>query len=231
MRKKVLDPITLTEDIIDLAKAWCDECWNQRAARWSEPHRHFVAEAALTSPVDGGERKVTLFISQGFGDRIEALTCPPGSRDKLGRSLAKEGYFAILTHVDIAFLRPRILPVLLHELTHVVDPMFLEDCARRKAWVPVDSMSNALRQYALPSEQRAFTAMWIDELKRHLARGTIDLDWFIHAMRCGCKNFSALCDYGPEVVPNLMEQIRDHFAKIAAHLMRLSAPPCAVPGG
>jgi hypothetical protein len=47
--------------------------------------------------------------------------------------------------------------------------MFLEDCEARKTWKSTgDSCDDTIRQYALRSEQRAFTAMWMEELKDHL---------------------------------------------------------------
>src|SRR5712692_8871284 len=85
------DPIILGDQIIWLAKEWRDKCQEQRTANWTEPHRHYIGEAALLSPVDEGERKLVLYLSEKFGES-KALTCPPGVRDNLGRPLAKDGF-------------------------------------------------------------------------------------------------------------------------------------------
>jgi hypothetical protein len=223
----MLEPIILSEEIVKLARKWSNECNGSRHFTMAGVRRHLVGEASITSPEDRAERKVALYITRELTGGVRAWTCQPGTRDESGSLYAPEGHYCILVEDFFSGQQP-LFAALLHELTHVVDPVFLQDCEAKKSWVRTgDKVNDALREYALPSELRAFTAMWIEELKTHLASGNIDLDAFIEEICWESEHFRGFCKFGPEVVPNLMEQIRDHFAKMVAHFSRSAAPSSA----
>jgi hypothetical protein len=76
----------------------------------------------------------------------------------------------------------------------------------------------------LLSEQRAFTAMWIEKVREHLSRGAFDLDGFIEEIKRESTEFEGFYGIGSRELPGLKEQTREHFTKIAAYLARLSCP-------
>jgi hypothetical protein len=147
-----------------------------------------------------------LVLSVSWG-ASRAITFLPDS----GNPDAADDEYSIAVDAARAFTPPGfLLPALLHELTHVVDPRFEED-TREKQEAP--RKRSAQEEYALASEQRAFTAMWIDELTREMKRGTFaDVKTFIEMTAGLSEEFRAFLTYGPTGV---REQVAYHFRKMS----------------
>lgn len=211
----LLEPIILTDEIIDTARSWVT-AWQAKCDGYTGEDLRLVCSAVLKSPVDYQERSASLFVCSGLTSR--AKTFPPGIKNPDGQPIAPEGHYVVVLDessqdVHLALL----LAILLHELTHVVDPLFLEDCAERETLMP--SIANEpYSQYQLKSEQRAFTAMWIAALNDALAAGSyFGRTDFIQRAAGVLREFDffwayCLCD------KRLRRQGEYHFAKMEEHL-------------
>src|SRR5581483_5221575 len=107
-----------------------------------------------------------------------------------------------------------LLAMLLHELTHVIDPCFVADTEAKQKW-DAGSRSDSFCQYRLQSEQRAFTAMWMAELRDWItAHPSADMTFFIsHAQKLS-REFDGFVTFNM----HLYRQILSHFFAMAAAL-------------
>jgi hypothetical protein len=166
-----MEPIILSEEILTQAREWQDEC----ILRQNEKSLIIrIGEAVLVSPVDGTSNKVVLYMCDDLrnggksvkGKTLIGVYSVDGNRvEEGGRTVA------VKKHLPPAELRR----ALLHELTHTVDPTFEGDVQKQKELYeqaakegrPV--FNNEL--YAMPSEQRAFVTMLMEDLREDLANG------------------------------------------------------------
>jgi hypothetical protein len=166
----------------------------------------------LTSPLDGSQRKVVLHLGCGF--RAKGATRPcilSETGDDIG-----VGYTIVLNGEKID-VEGELTPVLLHELTHAVDPEFDKDFHRLNGPSAQAAPLNAVDEYHLPSEQRAFPAMWIEDLRIDLVQGgyrnpSVSIDRY---RQCSAE-FRGFWNY----TFDLEEQTKDHFRKIVEDLRR-----------
>jgi hypothetical protein len=214
-----LTPVFLGDDIISKAKEWRHACL--ASWEWGQPRTLFpIGDAVLTSPVDLQERQVTLCLApwsnDPFGQKAaRGVTFTPGTDFSQGAVDPDPVRYRVLLNT---FYPPGgdLLHVILHELTHVVDPCFLEDCQLRKAdpgrWGPAE-------QYGLPSERRAFVSMWIEDLREAIAAGTYrDPESFASRLANRCPEFDGFYVGLYARGPKRTQQIREHIAALAAHL-------------
>jgi len=204
----MLEPVILRDEIIDQARAWRDRClsrWHRRVGR-----EHEVGRATVLSPVDGLPRKVVIYLSCGL--RARALTCPPG-----GNPDEPESYcIAVDADRDTNCDQRVFLAVLLHELTHAIDPYFDADCAGRR-------LSPPLSEYDLPSEQRAFTAMWIDFMRELVDGGHFRAGAFPSRLRRLSPEFDGFYGYGQIGRPHVVDQMNAHYRAMERHLKAKAA--------
>jgi hypothetical protein len=207
----MLEPVLLDNAIIETAKHWRDEA----IRRWHEPGEMItIGETTFISPVDQSERRVRLHVAlwpSNSGKRPpKGFTLPPNST----HHLPKDGYYNVFLNRLFEPGNSRmLLATLLHELTHAVDPHFDADCIARKQAEP-DS------EYNLPSEQLAFTAMWIDELRERMkhwpaGRGSS----FISGIVADCEEFKHFHRHAMTGLSEaLKNQIDHHFNRMADHI-------------
>jgi hypothetical protein len=128
--------------------------------------------------------------------------------------IAPEGFFSVLIDREAAFTPRTLLAAILHEVTHVIDPCFLEDCEAKKTW-PEGWGRDPYRLYRLHSEQRAFTAMWIEEIREWLQeKATFDSVVFIRQMTSTSREFRGFVENNSD----LHSQIIDHISQMATEL-------------
>jgi hypothetical protein len=204
----VLKPVILPEPILAQARAWQVEC----ERRWAEVGRFVkVGEAILVSPVDKSERKVVLSLSGEMNVKGKVF---PGIRDDDGKVIG-EGYAVYLDRQWCSY-KLDLPAVLLHEMVHAVDPEFDRDCEKQGARKAKGLALDSLYLYTLPSEQRAFTAMWTEDLRKAIDSGayTTVAD-AVNEFKLRNKEFKGFCDYNP----GLMPQVRGHIRTIVADLV------------
>jgi hypothetical protein len=157
----MIEPVILPDELIDLAVNWKDIYF---AWLRSPDGPTIFDETTITSPVDGSSRPtrfLPIHIVHGPAQTLPRFISLAGEHDGPGWTVA----------VDPRQLEPRedfIIAVLLHELSHVVDPLHDRDCETRAA-NPKPHRSPE-EQYAFESEQRAFTAMWSWHLREAVAQ-------------------------------------------------------------
>jgi hypothetical protein len=207
----MLEPVILDNSITAIAKHWRDEA----IRRWNEPgEMTTIDDATITSPVDRAERTVRMHLAlwpAKQGQRpVNAKTIPPNSGDQL----PKDCYYNVFLNRLHAPGNPRLLlATLLHELAHTVDPHFDADCLARQQAEPDG-------EYDLPSEQRAFTAMWIEELRERMKEyPTRSGASFISGIRANSDEFKAFHQHAMSGFSDALEnQIKYHFNKMAEYI-------------
>jgi hypothetical protein len=204
----MIDPVILPPAILAEAKSWREMC----RQRWDTVKEYpQIADATLVSPVDGSQRRVVLRFALSNVGKGRTI---PGLRNKDGRVYG-EGYTVILCREKITSQND-LLPILLHEMTHAVDPwfdfdMFMQNPPERK---PIALTSR--EQYRLFSEQRAFTAMWTEELNKDFLQGR-----FLNAS----ASVAQFCHRSPEFrafvenTSDLIDQTKEHLWRIVEMLM------------
>jgi hypothetical protein len=218
----MVDPVILSVDILTQASLWQTEA----ERRWNESPQHVrIGEAVLVSPVDGTSRNVALSLVDGI---LGADNRPIKGKTLIGLYSEKgvctgDGFTIFINRGMIA--EPQELRlVLLHEITHAVDQCFVEDVHRQEA---EGRLTDSADLYDLPSEQRAFTAMWTENLREDLVSGkyrnagaTIN----IYKVRSAEFNgFVGHCQLGREA---LLNQTTHHIRRIAEALQqRLAIRP------
>jgi hypothetical protein len=213
----MLDPVLLTEEILGQGRRWREDC----VRRWGEASTFpRVGEVTMTSPVDGSRRRVVLYLDEVVyeGGR------PVQGKTRVGVYVApgniEAGYTVALSSALIdPSDRHSLTRILLHELTHAVDPYFDADHFLQnppgRPPVPLSSQE----QYDLPSEQRAFTAMWTEEVREPvLTGGCLNPDSMMEVFRERCPAFDAFCRHGQWPRRDLADQTKEHIRRIAAHI-------------
>ena len=161
----MIQPAILSDAVLGQARLWENACQQ----RWAEPVYHLrIGEAPLPSLLDLTPRKVVLYLVDDLycsGVRVKGRT---GFKTPLPTDGIVEEYQIALNK---AMLRPALndlMPVLLHEITHAIDPYFDKDIRRQNppGEPPIELSSQ--EQYELPSEQRAFAAMWTAALQEDI---------------------------------------------------------------
>jgi hypothetical protein len=196
----------LPDALIDLAVKWKDIYF-----AWlpTPDGATIFAETTITSPVDHSPRLtrfIPIRISQGPAQTIPRLLSPMGEHDGPGWTVA----------LDPSQLEPRedfIIAVLLHELTHVVDPKHDQDCATRAA--NPESHRRPEEQYAYESEQRAFAAMWswhLREAVKHCQR--VDPREAMEALEQKDAYFGGFLAFARLRRRDLVTQTEDHIRQI-----------------
>jgi hypothetical protein len=213
----MLEPVILSEAILNQARLWRDECLRRWADADTFPR---IGEETLSSPVDGSQRKVVLHVSKGLFE---------GGRPVKGKTAVgiffdvgdiREGYTVVVNSEMID--RPDSLtPVLLHELTHALDPCFDDDFHMFNPPGAQGVRLTSEEQYDLSSEQRAFSAMWTEDLRIDLERGQYrnpGASALLYRQRS--HEFDGFWCYGQLRKPELMQQTKEHFRQIIEDLRR-----------
>ncbi len=205
-----VNAVILPNAILDQASAWRDES----IMRWSERGDKFmlIGDACLVSPVDNRARVVRLMLARNFQTKGKAI---PTLRSLSGE-IVGDGYTICLNRELIVLDRDPLMAILLHEIVHSVDPYFDEDVRRQETEGRLDGED----LYALPSEQRAFTAMWTDSLREDLAAESFDLDVTLRRYADCCREFDFFCCYCLLAGGDLRNQTRAHFSTIVAALRK-----------
>jgi hypothetical protein len=204
----MVEPVILTDKLIDLAVAWRDEYLRQLPLPEIPP---VIANATVTSPVDGSSRTIWLVIGvlNAPAKACIGLLKPDGTRHG-------DGYTIVL---DPTKLEPTVKDVtlaMLHEMTHVVDPQHDADCELR-ANNP-SSYKTSQDQYELDSEQRAFSAMWSWHLRERIRAGVeINGKQAVATFRAMDYYFRGFLDDGDE---EIWEQTAEHFQRTIDDLKR-----------
>jgi hypothetical protein len=208
----MIEPVILSDEILKQARTWRDECVRAWNADGIYPR---VGEAILTSPVDNKPRKVVLHLSHGFNVKGKVFV---GVRSEEGEVI-EEGYTIILNREKIDLQRDLLLVILLHEMTHAVDPCFDEDVKKEKENPAAFQDWTGL--YGLASELRAFAAMWTDNLREDIERDEYrNPGVSLHLYRHRSHEFDGFYTHGPSIRHDLVEQLTYHFRKIAEDLNR-----------
>jgi hypothetical protein len=202
----MIEPVLLPDALIDLAVGWKDSYF----AWLNGPDgQTILAETTITSPVDGSSRLTRFLpirIVQGPAQTLLRLINVEGEYDGPGWTVA----------VDPHQLEERedfIVAVLLHELTHVVDPAHDRDCETRAA--DFKPRRSAEEQYAFESEQRAFTAMWSWHLREFVARcDRVEPREVIRTLAGHDVYFGGYIRFAQSRRPDLMLQTEAHFRRI-----------------
>jgi hypothetical protein len=148
--------------------------------------------------------------------RPAGMTYPPGK----GHPEAEPDEYTVLVNTANPRARALLLPILLHELTHVVDPCFLEDLS----FIATLETDDSAGRYDLRSEQRAFTAMWISDLRDAIAAGTFrGVGAWLIILQGLSPEFEGFVGHAQLGRPHLYQQIRDHIDKMAVHLREQAA--------
>jgi hypothetical protein len=214
----MIEPVILTDAILDQAKWWEDDCNH----RWTEEGNYLLmGETTVTSPVNGRPRKVVLHLGT-FG-QVKARTVP-GIRSENG-GVEEEGYTIILNRGVIDVRLEALIHILLHELTHAVDPEFDRDFQNLNPEGRPSLPLTSEQQYYLASEQRAFTAMWTENLRQD-----VDQDLYrspgasILIYRHRSEEFDNYYGHCQLHRHDLMDQTKDHFRRIVEDLKRRKLP-------
>jgi hypothetical protein len=204
------EPIILSDELIDLAVKWKDIyfAW----LRTSDGATIF-AETTIISPVDRSSR-LTRFLpirtTAGPAQTVPRLISLTGQHEGPGWTVA----------LDPNQLEPRedfIIAVLLHELTHVVDPAHDRDCATRAA--NPEPRRPPEEQYAFESEQRAFTAMWSWYLREAVAHcDRIDPREAVNTLASQDRYFGGFLAFAASRSLDLVAQTEEHFSRMVEDL-------------
>jgi hypothetical protein len=203
----MIEPVILSDAILNQARLWQADC----VRRWAEaavfPQ---IGGALLTSPVDGQPRKVVLHLGQGFNLKARTLV---GVRSSTGQVIGT-GNTIILNRGKI-HPADAWMPILLHELTHAVDPYFEDDFRWLNPQGQPSVILSKSQEYHLASEQRAFPAMWIQDLRKDLDQGQYrnpSVSITLYCLRSA--EFRGFWDN----TPDLAQQTEDHFRRIVKDL-------------
>ena len=207
----MIEPVILSDSILDQARLWRDECVRQWSAADQFPR---VGEEVLVSPVDGSRRKVVLHLS----DRLQE-----GGREVKGKTAVgiffdvgdiRDGYTIAINGRKVRST-DELMRTLLHELVHCVDPEFDKDFGRLNQTGGPRTPLVAVELYRLPSEQRAFPAMWIQDLRDDMDRGLYRNPSLSIARYClQSPEFQGYWDY----TPDLAQQTEEHFRRMVKDL-------------
>lgn len=161
-----VEPVILTDQVIDLARGWARE-WSERRERYAGPERELVSQSSFQFPAGGQEFRVAVFLSDPLPGNAKAFTSLPDRLTRSGEPVGPTGHFSILINHQAPFTPSNLLAVILHELTHVVDPQFLTDCEAKQQWHR-EWFIEPRRHYVLASERKAFASMWIAEIQEYI---------------------------------------------------------------
>jgi hypothetical protein len=210
--------ILLSDDILRRCEIWRDQC----KQRWAEGGRwNPIGQSTIVSPIDGA-REVLLAIApfaEAKGKTFVGIKSPSD-----GKTIG-EGYTIVLNRAMLDPGTDPLLTILLHEIVHTVDPDFPSEQIERGM---LDAKSGRRRtseeQFALPSERRAFAAMWTARLRAEIAASrVVDPGDAVERYRRDLKEFDCFCRcYGPAV-----EEVAEQFREIIADLQRRPGAPAA----
>jgi hypothetical protein len=213
----MIEPIILTEEIIRLGESWSRECL-LRIGTLGGGTDIMIGLAEVESPVDKAKLKVRLYLTTK-GLSAAGITFLPKEKYRCDdKGYFEDNYVIILDASREEFSGDNkellMLATLLHELTHVVDPDFVADCQKKKA--DIKKYEGHLAQYTLSSEQRAFTSMWIAELKAVLegnAVSTMPALIFAAQISAKCEQFKVFYEKS-----GLLDQTLCHFERMTTAL-------------
>jgi hypothetical protein len=207
----MVEPVILSDEIINQARLWRDEC----SLRWDRADvLPRIGEATLTSSVDGSRRNVVLHLVPVLDGDVKAKTWV--SAREVDGSKA-EAYTIALNTSMIAHPFEDHLPILLRELTHVVDPEFDKDFHRQNPSGAPAIVLTRRQRYQLPSERRAFTAMWTADLIQDIRSGKHhDLEEASNRYCGKSAEFYAFVVHTPDLADERLE----HFRRMVEELRR-----------
>jgi hypothetical protein len=218
---KSVEPVILSDSILAEAESWRDELLTRVP---TEPADVRIDDKLLT--FNGKQRRVALFIVREIQDNVEFWgKCEPKIRSKDGR--AEEGGNTVLIPWAVVQyekgrvfshaqnVRDMLMPNLLHEITHAIDPLFDEYCLNQKTKNTAQPMSRR-EYYLLPVERRAFTAMCTSQIRREL----IDFGYLApeDAIESCCQEIYTFRGFCDEVGADLYPEIVNHFRIIIEDL-------------
>jgi hypothetical protein len=207
----LLEPVILSDVILNQARLWVAECQTRSPV---PPNAPPIGEAILISPVDDTPRRVMLRVASIAvkGKTVRGIFSDTGSR-------TGDGYTLALDTDYVAIAPAKIIHVLLHELIHSLDPRFDMD----EDWQDQNGqLTDKAELYRLASEQRAFTGMWIEALRIDLSEGRYNSpDDSNAAYRQMMPEFDYFCAYNA----GSMDQVRSAFAVMVNDLQ--NHPPGA----
>ncbi len=205
----MLPPVILSGPVLEQARLWVEECPRRW---WDGADFPQVGAATLLSPVDGQQRRVVLHLAGGFSVKAKTFV---GIRSETGEVIG-DGNTVVLNR-DLIGPTDSLRLILLHEMTHAVDPCFEEDFERLNPGGRAAGSLGAVEQYYLASEQRAFPAMWIEDLREDLGRGYYRSPGASIALyRQRSAEFRGFIDH----TPDLANQTREHFRLIVEDLLQ-----------
>jgi hypothetical protein len=208
----LIPPVILSDAILDQVKQWAQKC---RQQWWDHDEYPLVGEAVLDSPVDGLARRVCVHLAAGFIVKAKTFV---GIRSLTG-AVVGAGNTIILNRDRIGQADSLHL-ILLHEMTHAVDPYFEDDFNRLNPGGRATRQLGAVEQYYLVSEQRAFPAMWTLHLREDLQGGKYHTPQVsVAKYREQSVEFRGFLDH----TPDLAQQTTEHFRRIAEDLKRRRA--------
>jgi hypothetical protein len=215
-----LEPIILGEDIISTARLWRDGS----VAAWAQgqPDVLFrIGEANVISPVDQQARPVSCYlVTWNNGPHTaRGLTVPPGGDIAPGRIAPDRTRSRVLINTFIPH-DGNLLEVILHELTHVVDPCLIEDLhpAEYDPRLWEDDDGELPNDYELPSERHAFVSMWIERIRVAVNdRAFRDPKSFAEALLHECHEFGGFYADSIRRPRPWVDQVHEHLGAIAAH--------------
>jgi hypothetical protein len=212
-------PLFLTAEILAQAESWCGEC----RQRWNESDVVEISRAVLCSPVDGSQRLVAPVLRNGVSDGLEVQgkTVPKIRRPD---DSFEAGYTVAINRRQIA-LEEELLHVLLHEITHAVDPYFDRDHeALNPGGKPGGRRLNWNQNATQPSELRAFVSMWAPDIRRWARDPQGDIDSLIRSCCAKSEGFRELWDRGEIGGKPARELLRKHFLATADYWKKSENP-------
>jgi len=203
----MVEPVILSADILTQARLWRDDClrrWNE-AGQLPPPR---IGEAIFTSPVDGSQRRVVLDLYPLILGGVRGKT-RPGVLE--ADETETEGYTIALNASMINPALDSLLAIILHELTHALDPECDKDIQMQNPATGIRVILSSMQQYDLASERRAFSAMWTADLAQDILDGTYhDPDDAITRYCLRATEFAAFVQY----THHLHQERLEHFSKI-----------------
>src|SRR5262249_12166304 len=136
--------------------------------------------------------------------------------------VTEEGYTIVLNREKINPQCDPLMPILLHEVTHALDPRFDEDMKVREEHP--DEFKDWKVQYGLASELRAFAAMWTEDLREDLERDQYQNPGAsLLQFRQRSDEFNGFYAYGLFAKHDLIAELEDHVSKIVEDLTEMLA--------
>jgi hypothetical protein len=217
----MISPIILPDSILDVSRRWCEEYRNQHR-KPDQVLSEFcqIAEEQIVSPEDNKPRLVRLRLCSSIPGlpRAKAATEPKDySDDGQVRSVMQGVYTILLDRNKLGQGFDPVAPAILHELVHTVDPYFDRDWETRQNQ---QAVRTSVSDYRFASEQRAFSAMWTDDLRMAIEHRRCGDPEEMARRFCRCFSFSEFWNSGGMYIPHLRQQTLDHFAAIIADLKK-----------